>query len=95
MDKPIFVYRDGMLSDKNYVAWLSDVKARFRKSQIKASVQVNTSMLQFYLSVGRDLKTRLLQTFSVGRGLPLPTSMTGCKHIYNKPKRCKDVLFIG
>lgn len=55
MDKPIFVYRDGMLSDENYVAWLADVKARFRKSQIKASVQVNTSMLQFYWSIGRDL----------------------------------------
>ncbi len=55
MDKPIFVYRDGMLSDENYVAWLAEVKARFRKSQIKASVQVNTSMLQFYWSVGRDL----------------------------------------
>lgn len=55
MDKPIFVYRDGMLSDENYVAWLADVKARFRKSQIKASVQVNTSMLQFYWSLGRDI----------------------------------------
>lgn len=55
MDKPTFIYRDGMLSDKSYVAWLADVKARFHKSQIKASVQVNTSMLQLYWSIGRDL----------------------------------------
>ncbi len=53
--KPTFVYRDGMLSDTKYVEWLSDVKTRFRQSQIRASVRVNTSMLEFYWSVGRDL----------------------------------------
>ena len=55
MDKPTFVYRDGMLADMEYVEWLADVKARFRQSQIKASVRVNTTMLEFYWSVGRDL----------------------------------------
>ncbi|MBD5397300.1 DUF1016 domain-containing protein [bacterium] len=54
-DKPTFVYRDGMLSDTRYVEWLSDVKARFRQSQIKASIRVNTAMLEFYWGVGRDL----------------------------------------
>jgi len=53
--KPTFVYRDGMLSDTKYVEWLTDVKTRFRHSQIKASVRVNTSMLEFYWSIGRDL----------------------------------------
>lgn len=53
--KPTFVYRDGMLSDTRYVEWLSDVKTRFRQSQIKASIRVNTSMLEFYWSIGRDL----------------------------------------
>lgn len=53
--KPTFVYRDGMLSDARYVEWLSEVKTRFRKSQIKASIRVNTSMLEFYWSIGRDL----------------------------------------
>ncbi len=53
--KPAFVYRDGMLSDARYVEWLADVKTRFRQSQIKASVRVNTSMLEFYWSIGRDL----------------------------------------
>lgn len=52
---PSFVYRDGMTADKEYIEWLSEVKARFRQSQIKASVRVNTSMLEFYWSVGRDL----------------------------------------
>ncbi len=53
--KPAFVYRDGMLSDSKYVEWLSEVKARFCQSQIKASIRVNTSMLEFYWSIGRDL----------------------------------------
>ena len=53
--KPAFVHRDGMLSDAKYVEWLSDVKARFCQSQIKASIRVNTAMLELYWSIGRDL----------------------------------------
>ncbi len=53
--KPTFVYRDGMVSDTKYVEWLSDVKSRLRQSQIKTSIRVNTSMLEFYWSIGRDL----------------------------------------
>lgn len=56
-DIPSFVYRDSMTADKEYIKWLSSVKARFRQSQVKASVRVNTSMLEFYWSVGRDLVT--------------------------------------
>ena len=52
---PSFVYRDGMLADKEYVEWVADVKHRYRQSQIRASVRVNTTMLEFYWSVGRDL----------------------------------------
>ncbi len=55
MNKPEFVFRDGMSPDKSYVEWLAEVKARFRKSQIKAAVRVNSAMLEFYWSVGRDL----------------------------------------
>ena len=52
---PEFVKRDSIIADKEYVEWLSDVKARFHRSQIKASVRVNISMLEFYWSIGRDL----------------------------------------
>lgn len=52
---PSFVYRDGMTEDKEYVEWLSAVKSRFRQCQIKATIRVNTTMLEFYWSVGRDL----------------------------------------
>ncbi len=53
--KPTFVYRDGMIADKDYVAWLSEIKQRFQRSQIKAAVRVNSALLEFYWSVGRDL----------------------------------------
>ena len=54
-EMPSFVYRDGMTADKEYVEWLSDVKTRFRQCQIKAAIRVNTAMLEFYWSIGRDL----------------------------------------
>ena len=54
-DMPHFVHRDGMLADKEYVEWVADVKHRYRQSQVRASVRVNTTMLEFYWSVGRDL----------------------------------------
>ena len=54
-DMPQFVHRDGMLADKEYVEWVADVKRRYRQSQVRASVRVNTTMLEFYWSVGRDL----------------------------------------
>ena len=53
--KPTFVYRDCVITEESYVEWLHEVKARFRTSQMKAAVRVNTSMLAFYWSIGRDL----------------------------------------
>ena len=55
IEMPSFVYRDGMTADNDYIEWLSDVKTRFRQCQIKASIRVNTTMLEFYWSIGRDL----------------------------------------
>lgn len=52
---PTFVSRDIMTSDEGYVQWMADIKQRFRQSQLKAAVRVNTAMLEFYWSVGRDL----------------------------------------
>lgn len=58
MDKPTFVVRDGMQADKEYIEWLKELKARFRQSQAKAAVRVNTAMLEFYWSLGRDIIQR-------------------------------------
>ena len=56
-EMPSFVYRDSMTADKEYVEWLSEVKTRFRQCQIKAAIRVNTTMLELYWSIGRDLVT--------------------------------------
>jgi len=56
-DKPTFTFRDGMTADEGYIQWITDIKQRFRQNQIKAAVRVNTAMLKFYWSVGRDLVT--------------------------------------
>ena len=54
-DKPTFVSRDMMTADEGYVQWMADIKQRFRQSQLKAAVRVNTAMLEFYWSLGRDV----------------------------------------
>ena len=54
-EKPTFTFREKMTADEGYVQWIADIKQRFRQSQVKASVHVNTAMLEFYWSVGRDL----------------------------------------
>lgn len=52
---PAFVKRDAIVSGKEYAELLSSLKHRFRKSQIKAAVKVNTAMLEFYWEMGRDI----------------------------------------
>ena len=54
-EAPLFVYSDGIIADQSYLEWLSEVKQRFKNSQIKAAIRVNTEMLSFYWSIGRDL----------------------------------------
>jgi predicted nuclease of restriction endonuclease-like (RecB) superfamily len=38
-----------------YPDWLQEVSRRYRRSQIKAAVAVNTEMLKFYFGLGRDI----------------------------------------
>ena len=57
-DEPTFVSRDGMLADKEYVEWLKELKARYKQSQAKASIKVNTFLLEYYWSLGRDIIQR-------------------------------------
>lgn len=52
---PEFVKRSPMVVGEDYAQLLSGLKDRFRRSQIKAAVRVNTSMLEFYWDMGRDI----------------------------------------
>lgn len=45
-----------MIIDKEYAAWLLKVKQDFRSSQAKAAIRVNSSMLEFYWNLGRDIE---------------------------------------
>ena len=41
--------------DTNYANWIQEIGKRYRGSQIKAAVKVNSEMLQFYWSLGQDI----------------------------------------
>lgn len=45
--------------DKEYYDWISELSSRYRQSQIKAAVRINSEMLRFYWSVGKDIEERL------------------------------------
>ena len=52
MDKNITII------DKDYSQWVKNLVARYRQSQIKAAIQVNSEQLLFYLSMGKDIAER-------------------------------------
>jgi len=54
-DKPTFISRDGMIADKEYVAWLHDLKERYLRSQVRTVIQAQNEMLTYYWSLGRDI----------------------------------------
>ena len=54
-DKPSFVYRDGMTADKEYVEWLSDLKRRYKQSQLRTAVKANSEVLEYYWNLGHDI----------------------------------------
>lgn len=43
--------------DKGYVSWIEKFNQRYRRSQIKAAIHVNSEMLPFYWSLGKDIVT--------------------------------------
>ena len=45
--------------DGDYANWIRDLSLRFRQSQIKAAIRVNSEMLKFYFSLGADIVTYL------------------------------------
>ncbi len=44
--------------DTEYKKWVKSLALRYRKSQIKAAVKVNTEQLFYYLSLGKDIADR-------------------------------------
>ena len=44
-----------LVKDKDYSAWLKELKNKVRLVQIQAAVKVNTELLMFYWELGRDI----------------------------------------
>ena len=47
-----------MRLDGEYRNWIEELVERYRKSQIKASIHVNSEMLMYYWSIGKDIKEK-------------------------------------
>lgn len=43
------------ITDKDYLLWVKDLAQRYRQSQIKAAVKVNSEQIQYNFLLGRDL----------------------------------------
>ncbi len=42
-------------SEKNYSSWVNDLKQRYLSARLQAATAVNTSLLKYYWSVGKDI----------------------------------------
>ena len=57
-NKPELVTTQDVKLDSEYVQWIHEIKQRYRNSQIKAAVKVNSEQLLFNWQLGSDLVTR-------------------------------------
>ena len=46
----------------NYVAWISELKRRYRATQIEAAIAVNSALIDFYWNLGRDIFEKYSKT---------------------------------
>lgn len=53
---------DKLTDNKQYHLWLQDIKQRVRQAQLKAATSVNTTLLEFYWSLGGDIVEKQKQT---------------------------------
>ncbi|MEE1090502.1 MAG: PDDEXK nuclease domain-containing protein [Paludibacteraceae bacterium] len=44
-----------MTADKEYVDWLTDLKRRYKQSQLRTAVKANSEVLEYYWNLGRDI----------------------------------------
>ena len=47
-----------LVSDHQYVTWLKDIKSNIQRSQIKASVAVNTELIKMYWYLGKEISEK-------------------------------------
>lgn len=55
IDKPMFVNREPSSMTVEYANWITLIKQRYRKAQIRAAVKINGELLNFYWELGKDI----------------------------------------
>ena len=53
-------------SPKWYAAWIADLKRRYRATQIKAAVSVNSALIEFYWNLGKDISEKFAEEARYG-----------------------------
>lgn len=51
-----------LVSSKSYRSWISGLKKRYRATQIKAAIAVNSALLEFYWNLGKDISEKYAET---------------------------------
>lgn len=59
--RPAIVRSHDVRLDSDYAKWIYAVKARYRSTQIKAALKVNSELLLFYWELGRDLALKKVE----------------------------------
>lgn len=47
-----------MTTDPEYLSWIAELKRRYKATQIKAAVSVNSAMIEFYWNLGKDISAK-------------------------------------
>lgn len=47
-----------IITDADYRTWIRDIASRYRQSQIRVAVRVNSEMLRYYWQIGADIHNR-------------------------------------
>ena len=71
-------------TDTSYAEWIKTLSLRFRQSQIKAAVKVNSELIRFYWELGRDIvelkaEERWKENFWENLNYDLQTALPGVK----------------
>ena len=52
--------------EQSYAAWIADLKRRYRATQIKAAVAVNSALIEFYWNLGKDIAEKFAEEARYG-----------------------------
>ena len=66
MKKAVQNRKTGNVSARSYLNWIADLKRRYRATQIKAAVAVNSALIEFYWNLGKDIAEKFAEESRYG-----------------------------